>query len=1425
MTRMTVRFIGSSLFIFLAACSGGGGGDSAGGGGTAPPTDSITMPTTAYQDKALSVDLSGINSLSSITLHNAPSWLTFNSTSKTLEGIPNDNVNVADLNILVTKTDGTNKTFGPYSITVIGDPLKKYQWHIKNEGQANFATNPGLPNNDVNEAQTIQDGITGNNVKVAVSDSGVEIAHEDLAANVLSGASRNYTLSAPYIGNPTPTSTTDYSVFHGTAVAGIIGAVGWNGKGGRGIAPSCQLAGFRYIGATQNTATSIDQANGSFDIFNYSYGGEPIFPKPENTTYQAQLRYGTTSQRNGKGSLYVKSAGNEFESEWEYDASGGTANCFNVGSGANGVCHYYGNSNLGSIENTSPDIVVVGALSAKGTRSSYSSPGSNIWVSAPGGEFGTDDPAIMTTDLQTCSKGRSSNLISPANSFENSASLNTNCNYTSAMNGTSSAAPATSGVIALILQANPNLTWRDVKYILAATATKTDASAIATQHPGNMNLAGYTYQQGWVQNGAGFWFHNWYGFGRVNADNAVSMAKSYPGTLNPMQITQESNGDWYYTSGTISQSIPDNSAAGTSSSINVRHNLIVESVQMKFATTHQWMTDLGVEVTSPSGTKSILLNINSGIFKNPTLTYDALLLSNAFYGEPSAGNWTLKIVDGATGGTGTLTSWQIDIIGHLDPSPSDTTPPQPVTNLTHASAYNSSSSSPIFSWADSSSGDVLRYEYSIGTSAGGTEKKGWTSVGAMTSSQAEGMSLIPGQTYFVTVRAIDTSENISPVLISTGWLYSTEAEPTLAISSPSVLKMNSSFSSDYIVAYSGASTITLVAEDVTLNQTGGVSCSKSVGGSGITTRTVTISSCTGNGTLTISIGPNTAVNGVGVQTSSLGPSSIITIDNTAPSVSGLTNDGAVTKTKFWTWSCNDSPCTYRHSIDTSAITVPSGGYSSSVTATQSTGTSTYYIHVQAKDAAGNESSVAHVSAVLDNTAPNLTGLSNDSSWAISKIWTWGCDESGCNYRFVVDTNSNTVPSDSFSSTASTSKTSATGTFYIHVQAQDPAGNTSSVAHVSANIDNTVPTQPGTITKANYSTSLTSSPTLSWVTSSDIGAGINRYEVAVGSTSGGAEALNWTSVGNVLGTTVNSLDLSNGTAYFPSIRAVDVAGNISVVRTGTSWTVDNVAPTTVSSLNDGTTTHLVDRSPLLTWSSSSDLGSGISTYQIAIGTTSGGTNVTGWTSVGNVTSHTITGLTLLPGSTYYASIRVVDSATNISSIANGDGWLVHPCSPTGSIVFLALTNTEQSFQVPSGCDEILVKSWGAGGGNGGTGSSTQGASGAGGAFASGEIPVTQNETLTIVVGEKGSDGVGVISGVGSGGGGGGGGFTAVYRSSLPLLIASGGGGGGGGARNPSYSPLPGNPGGIIAASCTSEFNCSLMLGGIGGGSGSLSAGGT
>ncbi len=92
---------------------------------------------------------------------------------------------------------------------------------------------------------------------------------------------------------------------------------------------------------------------------------------------------------------------------------------------------------------------------------------------------------------------------------------------------------------------------------------------------------------------------------------------------------------------------------------------------------------------------------------------------------------------------------------------------------------------------------------------------------------------------------------------------------------------------------------------------------------------------------------------------------------TLPTVTGLSDDATVTTAKTWTWDC-DETCSYRFAVDTSPTWTPVGVFGATATATQSTGSGTYYLHVQAKDAAGNLSDpVTTVSAVL-NHAPTLT---------------------------------------------------------------------------------------------------------------------------------------------------------------------------------------------------------------------------------------------------------------------------------------------------------------------------------------------------------------------------------------------------------------------------------------------------------------------
>ena len=557
------------------------------------------------------------------------------------------------------------------------DPLYQYQWHLNNTGQSNFATNAGTSGSDLNVDSVISGNTTGDGIVVAVVDDGLEIAHEDLVDNVVAG-SYDFVNSDNDPTQPDPCSDEDDCGGHGTSVAGIIAAKGWNNIGVRGVAPNASLFGNNYL--SNQTVTTMAQAHGInspgnalADIYNLSYGpGYPVddddvekstyvLPERLNSNYVEfnTLKSGVENLRNGKGAIYIKSSGNEFETQ-----------------SVENVCGT--NSVLSCTEatidpqNQLPYNIVVGAVNADNIKSSYSNPGSSLWVSGYGGESGysnifniegdTYKPAIMTVDRSGCSLGYSrsgSTSLYGKNTFDlggnnlsDQLNLNPNCNYVSSFNGTSSAAPTVSGVVALMLEANPDLTWRDVKHILASTSDKIDANRAAT-------AAGYT-QYEWITNAAGYEYHNWYGFGIVNAAAAITAAKSY---------TANSLGDFVdviaQTTISGSPNIPDNSAGTVAINISkpAGSNGIVEFVRVSLAFSHPRAWSLGFRLTSPSGTTVNLMQVNLNI-DDPGGSYWIDFGAAGFYGETMEGDWTLEVRDYVAGTEGTLTNYAIQIYGN-----------------------------------------------------------------------------------------------------------------------------------------------------------------------------------------------------------------------------------------------------------------------------------------------------------------------------------------------------------------------------------------------------------------------------------------------------------------------------------------------------------------------------------------------------------------------------------------------------------------------------------------------------------------------------------------------------------------------------------------------------------------------------------------
>ncbi|HXH30774.1 MAG TPA: S8 family serine peptidase [Bacteriovoracaceae bacterium] len=598
------------------------------------------------------------------------------------------------------------------------DPLAKYQWHILNTGQLNFGTEAGEVGADIN-LSNVHDEFTGQGITVAVSDGRIDLDHEDLEANADLANSKDYLQNSPYIGAPTSTDDEDG---HGTAVSGIIAAVKGNGKGGFGLAPASKLIGLNFVISDQSVSKYVDQTRAPAQVFNYSYGSPSCMVVPAPATFLESIVFETIVNNRS----YITSVGNDY--------SGDSADCAGTGS-------YFGNGNLDQSKSY-PYFIVVAATSAQGLSSSYSAQSANTWISAPGGDL--PSAGVLAPDLEGCAKGYAQ--VSTGNDFDNNTNgLNSNCSYgISSTIGTSFSSPVVSGAVA-VLKSIDDFSWREIKYILAKTAKFIEPDL-----------------NGWIVNAAGFNFHNFVGFGLLDVSAAVTLAKARTFELFALkQAVDDYSGLPTYASGVLNTAIPDNNEPGITSVINVdKHNLWIEHVQLKVSVTHTKAQDVGLYLTSPSGTKTILLIANNGTVDASLV--DLTLGANAFYGEKSRGNWTLQVTDRSAADTGALVKWSLKIIGNKGTS-LDLTPPSAVSGLGNTGN--------TLSWTASAATDLLRYEACVlpGVTAS-CEDKDWINLGTVTTKSVNNYSsfsnelLAAGTDYVFKIRAIDSSENESTMV-------------------------------------------------------------------------------------------------------------------------------------------------------------------------------------------------------------------------------------------------------------------------------------------------------------------------------------------------------------------------------------------------------------------------------------------------------------------------------------------------------------------------------------------------------------------------------------------------------------------------------------------------------------------------------------
>ena len=164
--------------------------------------------------------------------------------------------------------------------------------------------------------------------------------------------------------------------------------------------------------------------------------------------------------------------------------------------------------------------------------------------------------------------------------------------------------------------------------------------------------------------------------------------------------------------------------------------------------------------------------------------------------------------------------------------------------------------------------------------------------------------------------------------------------------------------------------------------------------------------------------------------------------------------------------------------------------------------------------------------------------------------------------------------------------------------------------------------------------------------------VSFYEVAIGTTEGGSEALSWTNVGKVLSYEADISTLAHtmiqpdrsvtDVSYYLSVRAKDASDTVLGTTTSSSWKRPFVY---VPELAEFDPSRPSSTPRYILENLRKKHGFRLSHYEVAIGTTVGGTDVLSWKDVGKTPVFYEGGLTLISGTTYHFSVRVVEETTN------------------------------------------------------------------------------------------------------------------------------------------------------------------------------------
>ncbi len=360
--------------------------------------------------------------------------------------------------------------------------LRKHTTYAARPNDTYFANQWNLENRDANgtslgvdlnlrEAWPITHGAGS---IIAVADDGVELTHPELANRATNGLHFYFDGG----GGSTNALPVDPDDNHSTVVAGLALAEGNNARGMSGVAPQARLASWKiFLGndfkaSDEQTMDMFQFHSNVVSVQNHSWGNADLSQLAPTAMESIGISNAIAFGRGGRGVVMVRSAGNGRDGGMNANDDG------------------YAND---------PRVICVASVREGGRAASYSNPGACLLVATPGGDT---DAAIFSTDRQGASAGFNPGF---SDNFADPDYV-----YSRSVVGTSFSAPQISGLVALLLSANPNLTWRDVQQILILSARHFDLA--------DPDLK---------TNGAGFRVSHNVGFGVPDAGQAVALARTW----------------------------------------------------------------------------------------------------------------------------------------------------------------------------------------------------------------------------------------------------------------------------------------------------------------------------------------------------------------------------------------------------------------------------------------------------------------------------------------------------------------------------------------------------------------------------------------------------------------------------------------------------------------------------------------------------------------------------------------------------------------------------------------------------------------------------------------------------------------------------------------------------------------------------------